>query len=71
MLCKICGEREESYRGECKVCSYKKRNKDKINKVLSDGFWCENELDIVIYHMLYSNYSVVNDIQFVFTPKSI
>ena len=62
MLCRICGQREESYRGECKVCGYKKRNKNKVLKVLSCGFWCEDEIDIVIYHMLYSGYEVVNDI---------
>lgn len=62
MLCKICGEREASYRSECKVCNYKKRNKDKIFQVIAKGFWCENELDIVIYHMLYNSYNVINNI---------
>ena len=62
MLCKICGKLEASYRGECKVCGYKKRNKDNVLNVISDGFWCEDEIDIVIYHMLYNNYDVINNI---------
>ena len=62
MLCKICNTRQATYRGECKVCNYKKRNKDRIDAVLSCGNWSENELDIVIYHMLYEKHDVINEI---------
>lgn len=62
MICNKCNKYEVTYRNECKVCGFKKRRKDDINIVLSNGFWNIDELEIVIYHMLYQTYDNINKI---------
>ena len=62
MICKTCGKFPEYYRGECKVCGYKRRNKEKIQMVLDKNYWDNDELDTIVYHMLYSTFEVINDI---------
>lgn len=62
MICNKCGKFEVVYRSECKVCGFKKRRKEDIDKVLKDGFWTIEELEIIIYSILYSKYDCVNEI---------
>lgn len=62
MICKKCNKYEVTYRSECKVCGFKNRRKEHIDKVLSNGFWNIDELELVIYHMLYQTYDNINEI---------
>lgn len=47
---------------QCKICGYKKRNKEKYEAVLSEGFWSETELNIVIAEVLVNGTTVINHI---------
>ena len=71
MICRTCNKFSADYRGECKVCGYKHRNKDKIDAVLSREYWSKDELETVMYHMLYATFEVVNDIVPFLNNKSL
>lgn len=62
MICSKCGKYEVTYRHECKVCGYKKRNKDKISKIISENLWNLDEIEIIVYHILYNTYETINPI---------
>jgi hypothetical protein len=63
MLCYKCNKRDRvSGNSICKVCSYKKRNHDKISEELSKSNWTEEMLDIVLDYVLYKKCEVVNEI---------
>lgn len=62
MICKKCNKYEVVYRNECKVCGFKKRRKEDIENVIIKEFWTIDELEIIIYSILYEKYDCVNDI---------
>lgn len=61
-LCSKCGKYKPTSRNECKVCGFKKRRKNDVQKVLDKGIWSEDELEKIIYNILYNNYDCVNEI---------
>ena len=62
MLCKICNQREADSKNICKVCSYKQRHLDDVNKIIRDGFWMEEEIDLILDKILYRDINVINDL---------
>ena len=62
MICKKCNKYELTYRSECKVCEFKKRRKQDIENVLNKNFWNIEELEQIIYSLLYEKVSCVNEI---------
>lgn len=60
MLCKICNQREADSKGVCKVCGYKKRHIESINKIIANGFWTETELDIILDKILSREIDTIN-----------
>lgn len=44
------------------MCGFKKRRKEDIQNVLNKGFWNKEELEVIIYNILYDNYDCVNKI---------
>lgn len=72
MLCTKCNQKEEHYRGLCKVCDYKKRNLEKIVNFLNkNDNWVESEIDIVLENILYRSIEVVNEIENKLCDKSL
>lgn len=64
VLCNKCKRRNEHYRGVCKVCDYKRRNKEKIYDFLTNSSeWSEDELDIVLEYLLYQMGDVINPLE--------
>lgn len=62
MICKKCNKFEVAYRNECKVCGFKKRRKEDIDNVLKNGFWSLEEIETIIYSILYAKYDCINKI---------
>ena len=62
MICKKCNKFEIMYRNECKVCGFKKRRKEDLEKIIIKEFWTIDELEIIIYSILYEKYDCVNKI---------
>lgn len=62
MVCKSCNCLQIAYDGLCKVCSYKKRHADTINKILNEEKWEINEIDLILYNILYDKIKVVNEL---------
>jgi G:T-mismatch repair DNA endonuclease (very short patch repair protein) len=62
MICNRCNKYEVTCRNECKVCGFKKRRKLDIDKVINNGFWNMEELEIIIYNILYQKVECINDI---------
>ena len=72
MICYTCKKDYEYFtHSECKLCGFKKRNKEKYNKVLEDGFWTEEELDIVLYQLFYTKPKIINGIELLLNKKSL
>ena len=72
MICYTCKKDYEYFtHSECKLCGFKKRNKEKYNKVLEDGFWTEEELDIVLYQLFYAKPKIINGIELLLNKKSL
>lgn len=71
MICKKCNKFEITCRNECKVCGFKKRRKDDIDNVLKNGFWTIEELETIIYSILYSKYDCINDIVPMLNDKNL
>lgn len=61
-LCNKCGKYEMNYKNECSVCSFKRRRKLDIEKVINNNFWNEEEIEIIIYNILYSKFDCINKI---------
>lgn len=62
MLCKICNTRNADYRGVCKVCDYKRRHCDDIQKVIDEKYWTEGEIDLILDMILHRKIEVINDL---------
>ncbi len=62
MICNKCNKYEVIYRSECKVCGFKKRRKLDIDNVINKGFWNIEELETIIYNILYQKVECINDI---------
>lgn len=62
MLCNICNKRNAETRGRCKICDYKKRHINNINKILSNVFWSEDEIDLIIDKILHREIDSINDL---------
>lgn len=62
IICKKCNKYEVTYRHECKICGFKKRRSDLIDSVLSNGTWSLDEIETILYNILYEKVSVVNEI---------
>lgn len=72
MLCNKCNKRNEDYRGLCKVCDYKIRNKEKVQKFLENHReWSEYELDIVLEYILYQKGDVINLLEDMLPRKTL
>ena len=72
MLCNKCNKRNEDYRGLCKVCDYKRRNKEKVQKFLeSSSEWSEYEFDIVLEYVLYQKGDVINSLEDMLPNKTL
>lgn len=71
MLCNQCNQRERACGSLCKVCGYKKRNRDKINNILKNSIWSEEDIDILLENLLYCKINVVNDLENIFVTKSL
>ena len=72
MLCNKCNKRNEDYRGLCKVCDYKRRNKEKVHKFLESSIeWYEYEFDIVLEYVLYQKGNVVNSLDDILPNKTL
>ena len=62
MLCKICNQKEADSRGVCKVCGYKRRHSNDVNKIINDGFWSQEEIDVILDKILHRQIEVINDL---------
>jgi hypothetical protein len=72
MLCTICEQRDEYFRGLCKVCDYKKRNHTKVQEFLQVHLeWTECELDIILEHILYQKIDVINPLEDILQDKTL
>lgn len=72
MLCNTCEQRDEYYRGLCKVCDYKKRNHVKVQEFLqSHAEWLEDELDITLEYILYQKIDVINPLEDILQTKTL
>ena len=72
MLCNKCNKRNEDYRGLCKVCDYKRRNKEKVQKILENSSeWSRYELDIILEYVLYQKGDVVNFLEDMLPNKTL
>lgn len=72
MLCNTCEQRDEYYRGLCKVCDYKKRNRTKVQEFLQSHLeWAEDELNIILEYVLYQKIDVVNPLEGVLQNKTL
>lgn len=71
MLCYKCGVREKIDCNGCKVCSYKKRNQEKITSILQIGKWNEFEIDLILDNILYHRIKVVNELEILLPNKSL
>ena len=72
MLCNKCNERDEHYKGLCKVCDYKRRNQDKIHEFLkASQEWNEDELDIILDYILYQKGNIINPLENVLRNKTL
>lgn len=61
MICKKCGQRE-TQRKFCKVCDFKNRHQDKINKIIDGQYWAEDEIDYILDNILYRKIEVINEL---------
>jgi len=72
MICYTCKkEYEHITRSECKVCGFKRRRKEDINMILKRGVWSENEIEIIVYNILYKKYDYINEIVPLLDNKSL
>ena len=72
MLCTICEQRDEYFRGLCKVCDYKKRNRIKVLEFLQRyQEWEEYEFDVVLEHILYQKIDVINPLEDILQNKTL
>lgn len=72
MLCNTCEQRDEYYRGLCKVCDYKKRNRIKVQEFLQSHVeWAEDELNIILEYVLYQKNDVVNPLEDILQNKTL
>ena len=72
MLCNTCEQRDEYYRGLCKVCDYKKRNHAKIQEFLQSHLeWTEDELNMILEYVLYQKNDVINPLEDVLRNKTL
>lgn len=71
MICKICNYRDTNGRSSCKVCDYKKRHNENIQKILNDGFWSSEEIDLILDKILYKRIDVINDLLLFFNGKTM
>lgn len=72
MICGKCNkEFDIIYRNECKLCGFKKRNKEKYEKIINDGFWTEEEINIILYQLFYVQPKSINEIYILLTNKTL
>ena len=62
MICKKCNKYETTTKNECKICSFKKRRKQDIDNILSNKMWDMEELEIILYNILYNKISCINEL---------
>lgn len=70
-ICTKCNKFEITSNSECKVCGFKKRRKQDIDKVIENKFWNINELETIIYSILYAKYDCINEITPLLNNKTI
>ena len=72
MLCNVCKQRDEYFRGLCKACDYKKRNHIKVREFLQSHLeWTEDELDVVLEYILYQKIDVINPLDDILQNKTL
>lgn len=72
MICNTC-KKDYPYftHSECKLCGFKKRNKEKYDLLISNGFWKEEEIDIILYQLLYVQPKTINEISYLLENKTL
>lgn len=59
------------YRKECKICGYWNRHKGLKQKIISEGIWSEQELDLILEKLFYCNIEYINDLLPLLNNKSL
>lgn len=72
MICSKCKKDYEYFaHSECKLCGFKKRNKERYEDLIKEGFWDEEEIDIVLNQLFYVKPDIINDIPSLLKNKTL
>lgn len=74
MICRKCGKdfpKLGARGGKCYICSAKEPHEEEIRKLLKEGFWTIEEIDTIIYKMIYDNIETINELNHFLSNKSL